>query len=114
MEFNQISEKFIQEMKSKCKDPEIEFYEDDKTIKYIGDFNTKNLFHGFGIYFLENGKKIYEGYWKNGLMDNNGIFYKNNKITYKGNWKNGQKHGKGQSYYKNGNIQYEGEWKEKT
>ena len=40
------------------------YYEDDKTIKYIGGFNTKNLFHGFGIFFLENGKKIYEGYWK--------------------------------------------------
>ena len=43
MEFNQISEKFIQEMKSKCKDPEIEFYEDDKTIKYIGDFNYEKF-----------------------------------------------------------------------
>ena len=67
--------------------------------KKIGDFNKKNLFEGYGIYFLENGRKIYEGFWKNGLMNKTGIFYIRNKKSYEGIWKNGRKHGKGIRYY---------------
>lgn len=95
-----------------CKDP---YIEDDENgnIKYVGDFNQKDLYEGFGIYYNEIGNKIYEGYWMNGLMEGKGIFYYKGVVLQKGEWKNGKKHGYGIRYQKGTNIiEYEGEWNE--
>ena len=112
MDFKSLPLEIITDIKKKCKDPEFEFYDNSSTIKYIGDFNKKDLFQGYGIYFNEKGKKIYEGYWKNGLMDKIGIFFIGNKKSYEGEWKSGRKHGKGTRYHKNGKVEYNGYWKQ--
>lgn len=93
-----------------CKDPYIEDDEND-TVRYVGDFNEDGLYNGFGIYYNNIGRKIYEGYWKNGLMDGKGIFYYKGFVLQKGEWKNGKKHGYGVRYHKKSNIvEYEGMW----
>lgn len=95
-----------------CEDPYIEEDENDR-VKYIGDFNKNGFYEGFGIYYNEIGNKIYEGYWKNGLMDGKGIFYYKGFVLQKGEWKRGKKHGYGVRYHKKSTIvEYEGEWKE--
>ena len=102
-------EKDLPILKKKCKDPEEELYENGK-IKYRGDFQ-KDLFYGFGIYYSEKGRKIYEGEWKNGVMDGEGSFFIKERLSYKGEWKKGRKNGKGILFYKNGEKEYDGEWK---
>jgi len=95
-----------------CHDPHVEM-DDDDNVRYIGDFNSSDLFEGFGIYYNEVGNKIYEGFWKNGLMDGKGIFYYKGLILHQGDWKEGKKHGNGIRYYKNSIVvQYEGEWQD--
>lgn len=95
-----------------CQDPYVEM-DDDDNIRYIGDFNCNDLFEGFGIYYNQVGNKIYEGFWKNGLMDGKGIFYYKGLILHQGDWKEGKKHGNGIRYYKNSSVvQYDGEWRD--
>jgi antitoxin component YwqK of YwqJK toxin-antitoxin module len=130
-----MKDNILEMIYSKCKDPYIVDY-DDEHPQYIGDFNSKDLYHGYGVYYNEIGRKVYQGYWKNGLMDGKGTFYykgfvlqcgewkkgkkhgpgiryfkKSTTIEYDGNWKNGMKHGFGKLYLRNGELDYEGEFK---
>jgi len=77
------------------------FYYPDGKILYDG--NWKNgKYNGNGIYYHENGKIMYDGNWENDNMHGNGIeYYENGKILYHGNWENDKMHGKGIYYYQN-------------
>ena len=67
---------------------------------------------GKGIYYDENGNKLYEGDWKNGNPEGKRIkYYKNGNKEYEGDFKNGNAEGKGIKYYENGNKEYEGDFK---
>jgi hypothetical protein len=69
--------------------------------------------NGQGIMaFYVNGDK-YEGEWKNGKPDGNGILTFKNGDMYSGDWKNGKADGAGRlHFYENGgNIIQGGEWK---
>ena len=57
---------------------------------------------------IENGHKIFEGIYKNGIKWNGkGKEYnKNIKLTFEGEYKNGIKIGKITEYYDNGNLKF--------
>ena len=81
--------------------------------KYIGEYKNK-MRNGKGKMYYnekdENGRVMYDGYWKDDLFDGKGIMKWKNNDRYNGEWKNGLKEGKGTYYYENGDI-YEGEFK---
>ena len=83
------------------------------------DYNEKfltilaqNLDNGKGTFFHPNGKKKYEGMFKNGKLEGKGKYYfSNEKLRYEGMFKNGLYEGKGTEYYGN-NTKYVGQFKE--
>ena len=80
----------------------------EKFLKII----AQNLDNGKGIFFHPNGKKKYEGTFKNGKLEGKGKYYfSNEKLRYEGAFKNGLYEGKGTEYYGN-NIKYSGQFKE--
>ena len=80
----------------------------EKFLKII----AQNLDNGKGIFFHPNGKKKYEGTFKNGKLEGKGKYYfSNEKLRYEGTFKNGLYEGKGTEYYGN-NIKYSGQFKE--
>jgi hypothetical protein len=80
----------------------------EKFLKII----AQNLDNGKGIFFHPNGKKKYEGTFKNGRLEGKGKYYfSNEKLRYEGTFKNGVYEGKGTEYYGN-NIKYSGQFKE--
>ena len=80
----------------------------EKFLKII----AQNLDNGKGVFFHPNGKKKYEGTFKNGKLEGKGKYYfSNEKLRYEGTFKNGLYEGKGIEYYGN-NIKYSGQFKE--
>jgi antitoxin component YwqK of YwqJK toxin-antitoxin module len=78
----------------------------------IGYDLEDNISYGIGTIYYKNGKKKYEGYFINDLLNNEGIeYYDNGNIKCKGFFKNGLLNGYGVEYYENNNIKYEGYFK---
>lgn len=78
--------------------------------KYNG--NVKNgLKHGKGIFLFDNGRRRYEGSFKNDKFNGQGTCYYANDTQYKGGWVDGLKHGYGEENFENGDY-YKGNWKE--
>ena len=75
---------------------------------YSGEL-LNGLRHGFGKFESPNEGINYEGNWKFGLKNGNGIMKKKGS-TYDGNWKDGFIDGKGKLTWKSGNI-YKGDFK---
>lgn len=75
---------------------------------YIGEIYKKKP-NGLGIF--QDPLYKYEGYWKNGIQNGNGILYEKGKKIYSGNWENGLWNGKGILYYPDGKKNYSGEFK---
>ena len=69
---------------------------------------------GKGREYYGNKRLKYEGMYKNGKPEGNGILYFEyfGHIQYIGEFKNGMKHGQGKEYDKWGNIIYQGEFNE--
>ena len=84
-------------------------YEGTPQTRYYGERNSKGLAHGQGKAFLPSGA-IFEGEWKNGKRDGQGIERSANG-AYKGEWKEDKLHGVGTYTWANGD-KYVGEWKD--
>lgn len=87
---------------------EYEYYDDD-SVRYRGE-KKNNKFHGFGALYDLRGKRLYSGYWRNGLYHGNGKLYSKGKLLYDGDWKQNKRNGYGILYNKSGQICYNGMW----
>ena len=77
--------------------------------KYIGEFNKDNNFHSKeGISILTNGDITYEGRFKNGLPDGEGIIKWKNGDIIKGKFFDGKIYG--DAYIKKNNMSFEGNY----
>ena len=78
---------------------------------YSGQVSLSGKKHGEGIDYDENGKKVYEGNFCEGIYHGFGIEYDINGMKlYEGEWQNGQWSGWGKDFDQNGNVSYEGEY----
>ena len=77
------------------------YYQNGKK-KYEGNF--KNGFIIFGSHFNENGSLIYKGQFVNNLFHGQGTQYLLNSFTYIGNFVNGKKDGFGNIFDKNNKL----------
>ena len=80
-----------------------------KKEKYEGSYNNYGLYHGNGK--ITNNEGTYDGEWKNGFFDGQGVFSWLNGNKYDGQWKNGIFDGQGVYTSANGD-KYEGQWKD--
>ena len=84
--------------------------------KYEGELKLFKSYkkNGKGKYYYKNGE-IFDGEWKNGIIEGKGIYYYNNGRKYEGQWKNGKREGRGILYYNENKDRkrdrYDGEWK---
>ncbi len=87
--------------------------------KYEGDWYEDEI-HGHGKLFYEDGKILYDGQWKKGMLDGYGMFQNfdptmmenfnfmdfntigESWVKYEGNFRNNGKHGLGTVYLVNG------------
>src|SRR6185312_7025404 len=74
--------------------------------KYTGQFNSKGLQHGKGVYEFVNGD-IYDGDFVNGKFEGKGKFTSAEGDIYEGEFKSDLYHGKGVAMDANGD-KYEG------
>lgn len=81
---------------------------EEKRKGYHGEYLNDTVFHGYGIYFYEDGG-YYQGYWQNGIMEGLGKMVVQDQEIYIGNFRIGEYHGKGRIEYKDGG-KYVGEW----
>lgn len=82
---------------------------EDKKYKYYEGDMIDGVPNGFGI--NKEKRKVYEGYWRNGLYHGSGkeILYSNGKLTNirEGEWKDGKLNGRGTVVkYEDGKISY--------
>ena len=83
---------------------------DELTIKKT-EFNSNEKKGKKEILYYENGKKKFEGFFKNDNAEGKGIIYfENGNKKFEGDFKNGVPEGKGILYYENGNKKYEGDY----
>ena len=75
---------------------------------YIGELKFLD-FHGKGITYTKENKKIYEGYFVNNKYEGKGTLYFEENYL-KGNFIEGKCHGKGTLYSKDNSIIYEGDY----
>ena len=78
---------------------------DDKEI--IGDENLNR----YGKEYNDDGELIYEGWFKDGFRNGQGIEIFTDGRNYKGEFQDGKRHGQGVVDFPNGD-KYEGEWKD--
>ena len=64
--------------------------------KYLGDMVALKR-DGYGTMYYENGN-VYEGFWKDDVINGFGVMLWKNKNKYEGNWKNEQLDGFGKLY----------------
>ena len=68
--------------------------------------------HGKGIlYDIQSDIPVYVGHFLNGSFHRKGIAYVNGKKIYNGDWKNGRRHGYGKSYNEKNELLFEGIWR---
>jgi len=82
----------------------------------IGYVDSKKPPVGFaknpGGQFRSHGNEYYysyDGEWRDGKMDGNGVYLFSDGFTYEGRFKEGQPDGQGVAYYPDGQ-RYEGQW----
>ena len=64
---------------------------------------------GEGVEFNSSGFKLYKGYFKNDLYENNGVlYYPCGAVEYEGKFKSGKKNGLGKLFYSDGELRYSG------
>ena len=85
---------------------ELLYLNDDK---YIGDLN-ENKYDGFGKFYLK-GHLSYEGNYKLGKKNGNGIFYYLNNDKYIGEFKDDKEQGNGKYILSNNICKYDGQFK---
>lgn len=65
-------------------------YWNNGKLRYEGEMNGSGLPHGFGTFYNKDGIKVYEGNWKKGLREGNGVLYwateYGTKERYHGQW----------------------------
>ena len=67
-------------------------YYNKRLHQYLPNITSINIRYGQGTNYYENGKKCYDGEWKDGKWDGQGTnYYENGKIHYDGEWKDGNK-----------------------
>ena len=94
---------FVESENKKSEDEEL-------TIKKT-EFNSNEKLGEKEILYYENGKKKFEGFFKNDNAEGKGtIYYENGNKKFEGDFKNGVPEGKGILYYENGNKKYEGDY----
>jgi len=64
--------------------------------KYLGDIVASKR-DGYGTMYYENGN-VYDGFWKDDVINGYGVMIWKNKNEYEGNWKNEQLDGFGKLY----------------
>ena len=82
---------------------------EDGTTIYEGEFKN-NIINGFGVLDKGDGE-IYIGEWKNQAEEGIGLIFINNILTYKGEFKDGKKHGIGIEF-DDDDVIYKGEFKD--
>ena len=90
----------------------IQYIHENGRKEYEGQWKEDKL-DGFGIEYRSIREKEYEGQWKEGKYDGFGIKYKYGKKYYEGEWKEGKPDGFGIVYHDNGRKEYEGQWKQR-
>ena len=92
-----------------CIGQNIQYYGNGKKM-YEGAFKDGKI-NGKGICYFESGEKAYEGDFKDGKFNGQGINYnESGKKMYEGNFKDGKYCGHGLKYYENGKKMYEGDF----
>ncbi|MBU0674351.1 MAG: hypothetical protein KJ950_06885 [Proteobacteria bacterium] len=78
---------------------------------YSGDLRDGNP-HGRGTYHGED--YIYDGMWKNGVMEGHGTLVERDGAVYEGEWRGGKRYGQGieMTQFIGGKTRYEGAWSE--
>lgn len=69
--------------------------------RYAGTWQNSRP-HGFGWQYYANGKKKYEGEFRNGVFEGRGTHWLPNGNVYTGDFRQGLYHGRGTLYYANG------------
>jgi len=77
--------------------------------KYVGELNNQKEPHGVGSLWWADGDR-YEGFWKNGLYEGEGMYYFGNGMKHYGFFKDGEVNGLGVRYYSEKGL-YFGDWK---
>jgi hypothetical protein len=85
----------------------VEYYKDGAG--YDGDW-VDDRKHGFGIAYLKDDFKTYEGEWSKGKKNGKGIEYLTDGTKYEGDWSNGIKTGIGVFHFSDDSnkLKYEG------
>ena len=78
--------------------------------KYEGEWKEGKL-NGQGIYTWSDGEK-YEGEWKEGKRHGQGTYTWSDGRKYEGEWKDSKRHGQGTYTWSDGEGKIEGEFKE--
>lgn len=81
---------------------------EEKRSGYYGEFINDTIFHGYGLYFFDDGG-YYRGSFIDGIMDGNGEMHIPEQEKYVGEFKDGKYHGFGTLFYFDGG-KYEGNW----
>lgn len=86
-------------------------YEDGVVIRKVKEFKDKEI-----VLYDENGKKLYEGGYKNSRESGyppqgKGKQYVDGVLVYCGEFVKGRRDGPGYSYYPNHILKYDGDWK---
>jgi antitoxin component YwqK of YwqJK toxin-antitoxin module len=80
-------------------------------IKFVGEFDEKNLRNGYWEGYFSNGKIKWKGNYINGKKDGYWvIYYFNGNLMWKGNYVNGIEEGYWENYYYNGNLWEKGNY----
>ncbi|PRP80418.1 hypothetical protein PROFUN_11964 [Planoprotostelium fungivorum] len=73
----------------------------DQKMTYVGDY-VQGKRHGRGVFVHKNNR--YEGQFRSGKMQGQGILYYENGNRYQGEFQNGEIDGKGKFTFENGNV----------
>lgn len=94
-------------------------YAMDGTLDYIGEWkNDSPMVTQFNsgtytLYYADGKSKFYEGQWKNGVREGQGVtYYRNGVIEHEGGYRAGMRDGEGKYYNRDGTICYVGSFKE--
>lgn len=90
----------------------ISIFENGALVRRVKEFKGKEI-----VLYDENGKKLYEGGFKNSRelgypADGKGKQYENGIMVYNGDFVKGKRDGHGFSYYLNRTLKYDGDWKD--
>ena len=85
------------------------WFENNKFIGEIGDFNLEGISDGIGRLDYDNGS-YYVGNWKNKTFNGEGLFYFENGDWYLGGFRDGNMHGKKEKFFQKDRYSYVGQF----